>query len=157
MKHLLPIGLAVVLGVFGLVAQSYKSRQPYPSELQKVAGLTDYVQEGPHFDYRIATPGEGQSFTLNATNFMLTLFNRGAVSNAGVVLPNPTNSWRKSYIINASGNVAITLDCEVTTTFSTTTNGVVAAAGASQLTMETNCSFWVINNQRTNWMIMPIH
>lgn len=157
MKHLLPIGLAVVLGVFGLVAQSYKSRQPYPSEIQKVAGLTDYVQEGPHFDCTISTVGEGQEFSLNATNFMLTLFNRGAVSNALVTLPNPTNSARKSYIINASGNVVVTLGCSVLTSFSTTTNGTVAASGGSELSLDTNCTVWVINNQRTNWLVMPIH
>lgn len=156
MKHLLPISLAVVLGVFGLVAQSYKSRQPYPSELQKVAGVTDYLQDGPHFDYRIHTPGEGQNFTLTATNFMLTLFNRGAVSNAGVILPNPTNSWRKSFIVNANGNVSVTLDCEVTTTWSFWTNGYTDSASQHTLAT-TNVTYWIINNSRTNWFLMPIN
>jgi hypothetical protein len=154
MKKLLLTGLALCLCSLGLVAQQYKSRKPTATELDKIAGLSIYPEDGPHFHFTMYYPGEAETYVLNPTNNVLVFKSNGALTNVSVYVPNPTNTARKAFLLNADGNVKIELlTVAGDTTFTTSTNVVALTSWISA----TNCSFWLFNNNRTAWHIMPVH
>lgn len=157
MKHLIAFGLAVLLGAAGLFAQTYKSRLPTPDEERKLAGVTDYIQDGPRFNFTLYYPGNNQQFELNATNNFVMFKSTGGESNATVLLPDPSTGGvsRRSYFINANGRCTIELlwTNSASSTFTIATNN----ASIDTWVSPTNCSFWLFNNNRTAWHIVPLH
>jgi len=145
------ISLVLLLPVVGLLAQAYKSREPTPDERRKVAGVTDYIQDGPRFNFTEYIPGAEQQITLDATNNVVMFTSIGALTNVVVLLPNATNSIRRAYHLIANGNVTMTLSNINGNTFKTPTNTVAAAF----FTTATNRSVWVFNNKGTNWFVSP--
>ena len=150
MKHLL-ICLALMLSVFSVTAQRYKDRPPNAYEQRRIAGLTDYVQDGPRYNFTLYHPGAEEQYTLGATNNFVVFKSIGALTNVVAVLPNPTNSHRRYYKLVANGNVTIKLTNTVGATYSTATN----VTALSTWTSATNSAFFVHNNNGTNWFISP--
>ena len=150
MKTLLAIISLALVGA--LSAQEYKSRQPTPDEQRKVAGVTDYIQDGPRENYTLYIPGNDEQYTLQPTNNFVSFRSIGALTNVVVILPNPTNSSRRVYWLNANGNVTIKLTNTVGATYNTATN----VTALSTWTSATNCTFRVIRNHATNWFIVPV-
>lgn len=150
MKNFFTIAL-LALSVSGLLAQGYKSRVPYPDEERKVAGVTDWIQDGPRFNFTLYLPGQDEQYTLRETNNVVVFRSVGALTNVVVVLPNPTNSARRAYNLTAQGNVTIKLTNTVGTTYNTSTN----VTALTTFTSATNSAFWIYNNNRTNWHISP--
>lgn len=148
-KILLSMALAMVaVTSFG---QQYKDRLPTATEQRKISGVTDYIQDGPRFNFTLYIPGQDEQYTLGPTNNVVAFKSIGALTNVVVVLPNPSNTLRRSYCLIANGNVTIKLTNTVGVTFNTSTN-VIAL---STFTSATNSSFWVHNNNGTNWWIAP--
>lgn len=145
------VALLLLVGIAS--GQEYKSRLPKPAESRRIAGLTDYVQDGPRFNFTMYLPGAEEQYTLGETNNFVTFRSVGALTNVVAVLPNPTNTDRRAYLLNANGNVTIKLTNTVGVTYNTATN----VTALSTWTSATNCSFWVFNNNRTNWFIVPVH
>ena len=146
----------ILIGLFALAAvtvgaQEYKSRQPYPSEVEKLAGVTDYIQDGPRFNFTLYHPGPEEQYTLQPHQNFIVFKSLNQLTNVVVVLPNPTNSLRHRYRLVANGNVTIKLTNTVGATYSTATNVVVL----STYTGTTNQGMTVINNNGTNWFIIP--
>lgn len=151
MKNFFTIVFLFVLSVSGLMAQTYKSRVAFPDEERKVAGVTDWIQDGPRYNFTMYLPGAEEQYTLRETNNVLAFRSVGALTNVVVVLPNPTNSARRAYKLIAQGNVTIKLTNTVGTTYNTSTN----VTALSTFTSATNSAFWVYNNNRTNWHVDP--
>lgn len=140
----------LALAMVSVVAQEYKSRQPRPDEQRRIAGLTDYVQDGPRFNFTEYIPGAEQQITLNETNNVVMFTSEGALTNVVVLLPNATNSLRRVYRLIANGNVTMKLSNTFGVSFKTPTNTVAAT-----FTTATNRSVWVYNNKGTNWFVDP--
>lgn len=134
-------------------AQEYKSRAPKAAEARRVAGLTDYIQDGPRFNYTLYHPGAEEQYSLGETNNFVSFRSLSQLTNVVAVLPNPTNTARRAYFLNANGNVTIKLTNTVGATYNTATN----VTALTTWTSATNCSFWVLNNNRSNWVIVPVH
>lgn len=149
MKHLL-IGL-LALAAVSVGAQEYKSRLPQPSELEKVAGVSDYIQDGPRFNFTLYLPGAEEQYTLQPYHNAVAFRSANQLTNVVVVLPNPTNSLRRSYHLFANGNVTMKLTNTVGATYNTATN----VTALTTFTSATNSSIWVVNNNGTNWFIAP--
>lgn len=149
MKNFITIVTLFILSVSGLFAQEYKSRQPTPNEAIKVAGVTDYIQDGPRFNFTMYLPGAEEQYTLRETNNVVVFRSVGALTNVVVILPNPTNSLRRAYNLIAQGSVTIKLTNTVGVTYNTSTNVVALTT----FTSATNSAFWVYNNNGTNWHI----
>lgn len=134
-------------------AQPYRTTpgQPTKTELTKLKGVTDYIQDGLRANYTLNIPGAEQQYTLNETNNVVAFKSVGALTNVVVILPNPTNSARRTYELIAQGNVTIKLTNVFGVTYDTSTNVVTL----STFTSATNSAFRVYNNNRTNWMIVP--
>jgi len=146
----------ILIGLFALAAvtvgaQEYKSRQPYPSEIEKLAGVADYIQDGPRFEFTLYHPGAEEQYTLQPYHNIVAFKSLNQLTNVVVVLPNPTNSLRRHYRLIANGNVTIKLTNTVGATYSTATNVVVLSTYSSL----TNQGLTVINNNGTNWFILP--
>jgi subtilase family serine protease len=149
--------LATIIGLLAicasaLVAQEYKSRQPKASEERRIAGLTDYIQDGERANFTLYIPGAEEQYTLGETNNFIAFRSIGALTNVVVVLPNATNTARRVYTINANGNVTVKLTNTVGVTYNTATN----VTALTTWTSATNCTFRVLNNNRTNWFIVPV-
>ena len=151
----------ILIGLFALAAvtvgaQEYKSRLPQPGELEKVAGVTDYIQDGPRFNFTLYFPGQDEQYTLQPHQNVVSFRSANQLTNVVVVLPNPTNSLRRSYHLIANGNVTMKLTNavgvgSVGSTYFTATNVALLTA----YTSATNSSIWVVNNNGTNWFISP--
>lgn len=151
MKNFITIVSLFILSVSGLMAQGYKSREPYPEERRKVAGVTDWIQDGPRFNFTMYLPGAEEQYTLRETNNVVVFRSASQLTNVVVILPNPTNSLRRGYKLIANGNVTIKLTNTVGSLYTTATNVVTL----STFTSATNSAFWVHNNNGTNWFISP--
>jgi hypothetical protein len=151
MKNFITIVTLLALSVSGLFAQAYKSRQPTPNEAIKVAGVTDYIQDGPRFNFTLYIPGQDEQYTLRETNNVVVFRSVSQLTNVVVILPNPTNSLRRGYKLVANGNLTIKLTNTVGVTYNTSTN----VTALSTFTSATNSAFWVHNNNGTNWFIAP--
>lgn len=146
----------ILIGLFALAAvtvgaQEYKSRQPYPSEVEKLAGVTDYIQDGPRYNFTLYRPGQDEQYTLQPYHNVVVFRSNSQLTNVVVILPNPTNSLRRSYRLIANGNVTIKLTNTVGATYNTATN----VTALSTFTSATNSAFLVYNNDGTNWFISP--
>jgi hypothetical protein len=146
----------ILIGLFALAAvtvgaQEYKSRQPYPSEVEKLAGVTDYIQDGPRYNFTLYRPGQDEQYTLQPYHNVVAFRSNSQLTNVVVILPNPTNSLRRSYRLIANGNVTIKLTNTVGATYNTATN----VTALSTFTSATNSAFLVYNNDGTNWFISP--
>ena len=146
----------ILIGLFALAAvtvgaQEYKSRQPYPSEVEKLAGVTDYIQDGPRYNFTLYRPGQDEQYTLQPYHNVVAFRSDSQLTNVVVILPNPTNSLRRSYRLIANGNVTIKLTNTVGATYNTATN----VTALSTFTSATNSAFLVYNNDGTNWFISP--
>lgn len=146
----------ILIGLFALAAvtvgaQEYKSRQPYPSEVEKLAGVTDYIQDGPRYNFTLYHPGQDEQYTLQPYHNVVVFRSNSQLTNVVVILPNPTNSLRRSYRLIANGNVTIKLTNTVGATYNTATN----VTALSTFTSATNSAFLVYNNDGTNWFISP--
>jgi hypothetical protein len=100
MKKLIAIlaGLGVIVGA--AVAQEYKSRQPYPNELARVAGVTSYVQD--EYLRRTTPRWVTTSLSYDATNWydgVVFVRTNGNVT-VFVALPNPTNNVGRRYEVS---------------------------------------------------------
>ncbi len=151
MKNFFTIVFLFVLSVSGLFSQQYKSRVQWPEEERKLAGVTDFIQDGPRFNFTLYLPGAEEQYTLRETNNVVVFRSVGALTNVVAVLPNPTNSLRRAYKLIANGNVTIKLTNTVGATYNTSTN----VTALSTFTSATNSAFWVHNNNGTNWFIAP--
>lgn len=145
----------ILIGLFALAAvtvgaQEYKSRQPYPSEVEKLAGVSDYLQDGPRYNFTLYLPGAEEQYTLQPYHNVVAFRSVGALTNVVVVLPNPTNSLRRAYRLIANGNVTIKLTNTVGATYNTATN----VTALTTYTTATNSAVLVFNNA-TNWFISP--
>ena len=152
MKNFITIVTLFILSVSGLFAQEYKSRQPTPNEAIKVAGVTDYIQDGPRFNFTLYRPGSGEQFALTATHNVVAFRSDNQLTNVFVLLPNPSNSLRRAYRLMGNGNVTLTLSNTFGTTFNTATNVVTKSVW---VTDSTNQAVWVYNNGGTNWFVDP--
>jgi len=146
----------ILIGLFALAAvtvgaQEYKSRQPYPSEVEKLAGVTDYIQDGPRYNFTLYRPGQDEQYTLQPYHNVVAFRSNNQLTNVVVILPNPTNSLRLSYRLIANGNVTIKLTNTVGATYNTATN----VTALTTFTSATNSAFLVYNNDGTNWFISP--
>jgi len=146
----------ILIGLFALAAvtvgaQEYKSRQPYPSEVEKLAGVSDYIQDGPRYNFTLYRPGQDEQYTLQPYHNVVAFRSNSQLTNVVVILPNPTNSLRRSYRLIANGNVTIKLTNTVGATYNTATN----VTALSTFTSATNSAFLVYNNDGTNWFISP--
>lgn len=150
MKSILTL-VCSLLFVATINAQEYKYRAPKFIEEKKVAGVTDYIQDGPRFNYTLYLPGAEEQYALGETNNVVVFRSVGALTNVVVVLPNPTNSARRAYNLIAQGNVTIKLTNTVGVTYNTSTN----VTALTTFTSATNSAFWIYNNNRTNWHISP--
>jgi hypothetical protein len=121
MKKLIAIlaGLGVIVGA--AVAQEYKSRQPYPNELARVAGVSSYIQD----EYlRRTTP----RFVVNSLSYDATNYYDGVVfirTNAAVLvhiaLPNPTNNTgRRFEVVTGGTSTAVLTNRQVNSLFRST-------------------------------------
>ena len=142
------IALLMLVAV-GAEAQTYKNRAPRADETRRIAGLDYYIKDGPQYQIFQKFVGEGENFTLNATNSLLLFRSAGALTNCVVVFPNPTNNPGRVYDIVAVGNVAITLTNNPVSTFTSVTN-----ATASTYTVPTNSTVRVYSTS-TNWLVVP--
>jgi len=150
MKFILTL-IGSLLIVASVRAQEYKSRAPRAAEERKVAGVTDYIQDGPRFNFTLYIPGQDEQYTLRETNNVVVFRSVSQLTNVVVILPNPTNSLRRSYKLVANGNLTIKLTNTVGVTYNTSTN----VTALSTFTSATNSAFWVHNNNGTNWFIAP--
>lgn len=146
----------ILIGLFALAAvtvgaQEYKSRQPYPSEVEKLAGVDEYIQDGPRFNFTLYRPGEAEQYTLQPYHNVVVFRSNSQLTNVIAVLPNPTNTLRRAYKIIANGNCTVKLTNTVGATYNTSTN----VTALSTWTSATNSTFWVHNNDGTNWFITP--
>lgn len=146
----------ILIGLFALAAvtvgaQEYKSRLPQPSELEKVAGVSDYIQDGPRFNFTLYYPGAEEQYTLQPHQNIIVFRSANQLTNVVVVLPNPTNSLRRAYKLVASGNVTIKLTNTVGASYGTSTN----VTPLTTFTTATNSMIWVFNSSGTNWHIQP--
>src|SRR5690349_3445575 len=108
MKHFICSLLALVVMVVAVPAQSYKSRLPYVTEERKIAGVDWYLKDGPRYQILQKYVGEAENITLNDTNSLVLLRSDGALTNAVVVFPNPTNNPGRLIEVVAFANVALT-------------------------------------------------
>jgi hypothetical protein len=151
-KILIALGLLGVIGVlWAQNAANYQYREPTASEKRKIAGVTDFIQDGPRFNFTEFIPGAEQQITLNETNNVVMFTSVSQLTNVVVLLPNCTNSARRSYRLIANGNVTMTLSNTVGNSFKTPTNTVAATSFVTA----TNRAVWVYNNNRTNWFVYP--
>lgn len=146
----------ILIGLFALAAvtvgaQEYKCRQPYPEEVQKLAGVSDYIQDGPRYNFTLYRPGQDEQYTLQPYHNVVAFRSNNQLTNVVVILPNPTNSLRRSYRLIANGNVTIKLTNTVGATYNTATN----VTALTTFTSATNSAFLVFNNDGTNWFISP--
>ena len=126
--------LVVLFSLLGIaLGQGYKSRQPTPDEQRKIAGVTDWIQDGPRNNFTQIIPGAEQQYLLNETNNVVVFTSISELTNVVVLFPNPTNSPRRTYRLIANGNVSMKLSNTFGTTFKTPTNTV-----ASTFTTATN-------------------
>lgn len=153
MRNKLAITLAI--GLVGIVsAQEYKSRLPKPDETRKVAGVTDFIQDGPRFNVTPYSPGNGETVTLNATNNFALFFGWGAgQSNFTLFLPNPTNAARRAYLVDIAGRCSADNICVDSSVLITTSTNIQVI---DNWVSPTNCTYWLFNNNRTAWHIVPI-
>lgn len=146
----------ILIGLFALAAvtvgaQEYKGRQPYPEEVQKLAGVSDYIQDGPRYNFTLYRPGQDEQYTLQPYHNVVAFRSKSGLTNVVVILPNPTNSLRRSYRLIANGNVTIKLTNTVGATYNTATN----LTALTTFTSATNSAFLVFNDNGTNWFISP--
>lgn len=148
--------LAVLLVPLALSAQTYKTRLPTPTEERKLAGVTDWIQDGPRYGILKLTPNPEQIVTNSDTNSIVVFLSTGALTNAFLQMQNPTNRSRYALTVVAKGNMTVTLTTSNTVTslaagtgFNTMTNVV-----ANPYVVPTNSSVLVINND-TNWLVVP--
>jgi hypothetical protein len=153
MKFSLTCLLAAALLCGVLSAQEYKGRAPKAAETRRVAGLTDYIQDGPRANFTMYLPAEGEAYTLRATNNVVTFRSVGALTNFVINLPLASTSARQAFLINCNGNVSAELLPIGAYVITTATNVTPLAS----LVTATNCSFWLFNNNRTAWHFVPIH
>ena len=156
MKKLLIAGglLLLVTVVFAQVYKSpsvYRNSEPTPTELRRVSGTTDWIQDGPRYNFTEYIPGQDQQFLLDTTNNVVMFSSLSQLTNVVVLFPNPTNSARRGYRLIANGNVTMKLSNTFGTSWKTPTNTVII--GTNGFTCATNRSVWVFNNNRTNWFI----
>lgn len=155
MKNLATI-LSLALVAFAASGQNYKTRQPYPAEMQRIAGLSEYIQDGPRYGIRYVTPNPEQIITNSFTNSIVIMESTGVLTNAFLQMGNPTNAGRYAIDVVARGNITVVLTTSNLVAansagpgFSTMTN-VVATA----YTMPTNSSARVICTG-TNYLVVP--
>lgn len=148
-KFIVAVGIGLLAMTFDGLAQGYKSRQPYASEREKVAGLDWYIKDGPMYQILQKYVGEGENFTMNPTNQLCLFRSDGALTNCVAVLPNPTNNLGRVYEFTAFGNVTIKLTNNPVGSFTSITN-----VTASTYTIPTNASARVYSTG-TNWLVVP--
>jgi hypothetical protein len=127
------VGLLCLTGIaFG---QEYQSRQPYPDESRRVAGLKNYAQD--EFT-RANTP----VWVVNSLLYLSTNSTDGVIfvkTNATVLvhigLPNPTNNLGRKYSVTTMGaSTAVLTNHYVTGTFTE----INTMAVANSLTIASN-------------------
>lgn len=155
MKKLLIAGL-LAIPVVALLAQTYKSRVPYPDEERKVAGVTEFIQDGPRYGILRLTPNPEQIVTNSVTNSIVVMLGTGALTNAFLQMHNPTNQGRYALTVVAKGNITVSLT--TSNLFAANANGpgfnTMTNIVVNPYVVPTNSSALVINNV-TNWLVVP--
>jgi len=153
MKNIMAAIVVLMVFVVSVFAQGYRSNPgaPTQTELRKIKGITDYIQDGVRENFTLYLPGEAEQYTLQETNNVVVFRSDSQLTNVVVVLPNVTNYPRARFKLVANGNLTIKLTNTVGVTYNTATN----VTALSTWTSATNSSFYIYNNQRTNWFISP--
>lgn len=149
-KIFLGLAGAVVLVAIPLCikAQEYYNRQPTPTESRKVAGVTDYIQDGLRANFTQYFPGEAEQYQLVSTNNVIAFRSDGALTNVVVLMPDLTNSPRYVVRLLAVGNITMKISNTFGATVLTFTNTYAAT-----YTTPTNRGVTVYGIYPTNWFI----
>lgn len=131
-----------------LLAQEYYNRQPTASERMKIAGVTDYIQDGLRANFTQYFPGEAEQYQLVASNNVVAFTSAGALSNVVVLMPNLTNSPRYVVRLLAVGNISMKISNTFGATVLTYTNTYAATYSTP-----TNRGVTVYGIYPTNWFI----
>lgn len=140
----------MVIVAVSAYSQEYKSRQPRPPEREKISGVDWYLKDGPRYQIFNKTTGEGENYTLQATNSYIILRSLAELTNTVIIFPNPTNNLGRVFDIVLVGNITATLTNNPVGTFNSMTN-----VTASTVTLPTNSTARVVNNMGTNWLVIP--
>jgi hypothetical protein len=139
------VGLLCLTGIaFG---QEYKSRQPYPDESRRVAGLKNYAQD--EFS-RANTPlvlNVGLLYlSTNSTDGIIIVKTNDVLVHIG--LPNPTNNIGRKFQVQTMSTARVVL-----------TNWYAVSTFTSNATMAEHTSYWINSNKTvmafssgTNWI-----
>jgi hypothetical protein len=103
MKKLVAITAAMAVLVGAAFGQEYKSRLPTPTEQNRIAGVSKYIQD---VYLQLTTPKVLMSGPYYATNYndgVLFPYASSVATTIGVVLPNPTNNVGRKYEIVTAG------------------------------------------------------
>jgi len=152
-KLLILVALALPLVLF---AQEYKQRAPKAIETRRVAGISEYLQDGPRYGILYLTPIPEQIVTNSDTNSIVIFQSTSALTNAFLQLLSPTNRSRYAFTAVARGHLTMVL------TTSNLAGGVTAGPGFSDMTngvqstytLPTNSSALVICTG-TNYLVVP--
>ncbi len=148
MKKLSFIAVMLACAVATVFGQEYKARPPKAAETRRVAGLDWYIKDGPRYQILQRFLGEGENVVLNDTNTILICRSSGALTNAVIVFPNPTNYPGRVFEVVALGNISLTLTNAPVSTFTSSTNGTF-----STYVMPTN-STAMVYSATTNWVVI---
>jgi hypothetical protein len=139
------VGLLCLTGIaFG---QEYQSRQPYPDESRRVAGLKNYAQD--EFS-RANTPlvlNVGLLYlSTNSTDGIIIVKTNDVLVHIG--LPNPTNNIGRKFQVQTMSTARVVL-----------TNWYAVSTFTSNATMAEHTSYWINSNKTvmafssgTNWI-----
>lgn len=150
MKNFILSAVAFMVIAFTSAAQEYKSRVPFPNEINKIAGVDWWPSDGPIANVTMFLASSNYDIvTLQDTNSFVWVVSQ-APTNVYVILPNCTNHTRKVYDLVATERTTLILTNANQQTFVSNTNALVAQ---SIFTTRTN-SIVHLYSSGTNWIVL---
>lgn len=155
MKKLVAITAAMAVLIGAALGQEYKSRLPTPTEQNRIAGVTSYIQDELLRSKTIralVVPMVLSNYVLNAYNDGVVFFIAGSNTVVGrATLPNPTNNLNRRYELTLGTNIS-----SFVVTNNTGANGfqfwnVLTTASTNSFTIPSNGVAYFYSTG-TNWI-----